>query len=287
MLAAALLFAGCRQAPAPSADAAPAKRYPISGKVIGTNAASGEVELDAAAVPGFMGAMIMPYRLGNPADLQALHRGDQIAATLEVAGSGSSLSGVQVTDRSHEVQELQPQSIAKPLTPGEAVPDFALTDQDGRTVRLTDYRGKLLLLTFVYTNCPLAEFCPRMSHNFADIDKQLGADPKLYAETHLLTISFDPKRDTPAALRSYGGAYTGRYTEETFAHWTFAVPKQKDLAPLLEFFDVGAVPREGGSLEHTLSTAVIGADGRILKWYPGNQWTSADLLAVVRGGAQG
>ncbi len=288
--AAALLlagfFAGCRQAPAPAADAGPVKRYPITGKVIGSNAASGEVELDAAAIPGFMGAMIMPYRLKNPADLKNLHRGDLVSATLETANSGSSLSGIAVTDRTHEIQELQPQSIAKPLTPGEPVPDFALTDQNGHTVHLADYRGKIVLVTFVYTNCPLADFCPRMSHNFADVDKQLGGDPNLYAGTHLLTISFDPKRDTPAVLRSYGGAYTGRYTEETFDHWTFAAPKEKNLAAVLDFFDVGAVPREGGSLEHTLSTAVIGADGKILKWYPGNQWSAADLLAVVRKSVQ-
>ncbi len=286
LLTAALLCTGCRQAPAPVADAGPAKHYPITGKVIGTNAASGEVELDAAAIPGFMGAMIMPYRLKNPADLKDLHRGDQVAGTLETASSGSSLSGVAVTDRTHEVQELSPEVVSKPVVPGEAVPDFALTDQNGRTVHLGDYRGKVLLVTFVYTNCPLSDFCPRMSHNFADVDKQLGADPNLYAGTHLLTISFDPKRDTPAVLRSYGGAYTGRYTEETFDHWTFAAPKQKDLAALLQFFDVGAVPREGGTLEHTLSTAVIGADGKIMKWYPGNQWSAADLLDVVRKSAQ-
>ncbi len=285
-LLAALLATGCRQAPAPAADAGPIKHYALAGKVIGTNAASGEVEVDAAAIPGFMEAMVMPYQLANPADLRNLHRGDRIAGTLNVGGAGTTLSAVNVTDRTEEIKELEPQSIAKPLVAGEAVPDFALTDQNGRTIHLADYRGKTLLITFIYTNCPLADFCPRMSRNFADADKQLAADPGLYAGTHLLSVSFDPKRDTPAALRSYGGAYTGRYTDERFDHWTFAVPKPADLDKVLEFFDVGAVPRPGGTLEHTLSTLVVGPDGKVAKWFPGNQWSAADLLAEVRATAK-
>ncbi len=250
--------------------------------MVGTNSESGEVELDAAAIPGFMDAMTMPYRLRNPADLKQLHRGDKMTGVLDVGGAGTVLGGVRVTDRSGEIHDPPAQSTLKPLVSGEAVPDFALTDQDGKTVRLGQWRGKVLLVTFVYTNCPLSDYCPRMSHNFADIDKQLEGTPALYDRTHLLTISFDPARDTPAVLRSYGGAYTGRYTQETFAHWTFAVPKQANLEPVLGFFDVGAVPAPGGTLTHTLSTVEIGADGRILKWFPGNQWTAAEVLADIR-----
>lgn len=258
--------------------AGPVRHYPIAGKVVGTNAESGEVELDAAAIPGFMDAMTMPYRLADPADLKKLHRGDRIAGTLDVGGSGTVMTGVRVTDTTGQIKELAPTSN---LQPGETVPNFALLDQSSHTVHLHDYAGKLLLVTFVYTNCPLSDYCPRMSHHFADIDKALAGTP-LYDRTHLLTVSFDPVRDTPAVLRSYGGAYTGQYTNETFKHWTFAAPKQADLDPLLRFFDVGAVPAPGGSLSHTLSTVAIGPDGKVLKQYPGNDWTPAQVLADVR-----
>ncbi len=258
--------------------AGPVRHYPVTGKVIGTNAESGEVELDAAAIPGFMEAMTMPYRLADPDELKKLHRGDRISGTLDVGGSGTVLSGVHVTDATKEIKELAPTSS---LEPGQAVPNFALLNQSNHTVHLHDYAGKLLLVTFVYTNCPLSDFCPRMSHHFADIDKALAGTP-LYDRTHLLTISFDPARDTPAVLRSYGGAYTGQYTNETFQHWTFAAPKQGDLDPLLRFFNVGAVPAPGGSLSHTLSTIEIGPDGKVLKQYAGNDWTSAQVLADVR-----
>lgn len=275
-----LTLAGCQSSPTPVA-AGPVRHYPVTGKVVGTNSESGEVELNAAAIPGFMDAMTMPYKLKDAADLKKLHRGDQVAGTLDVGGAGTVLTDVRVTDNSKELKELTPTSSLPPLTPGEAVPNFALTDQSAHTVHLQDFKGKLLLVTFVYTNCPLSDYCPRMSHNFADIDKALAGTP-LYDRTHLLTVSFDPARDTPAVLRSYGGAYTGNYTNETFKHWTFAVPKKADLDPLLLFFDVGAVPAPGGTLTHTLSTVEIGPDGKVLKWYGGNDWTPAQVLSDVR-----
>ncbi len=254
----------------------------MTGRVIGTNAESGEVELDAAAVPGFMEAMVMPYKLQNPRDLKQLHRGDRIRGTLNVGGMATTLDQVAVTDRSKEIKELGPEAADRSIPRGAPVPEFALIDQNGRTVRMSNFKGKLLLITFVYTNCPLSDYCPRMSHNFADIDKGLAASPEVYNRTHLLTVSFDPDRDTPAVLRSYGGAYTGRYTQENFEHWTFAVPKKEDLEPVLSFFNVGAVPAPGGTLTHTLSTVLIGENGRVLQSYPGNQWTPAQVLADIR-----
>ena len=258
------------------------KQYPVTGRVIGTNSESGEVELDAKAIPGFMDAMTMPYRLKDPAMLSTLHRGDELTGVLHIGGkAGTVLDQVKVTDASKELRDPTPQNLMKKPTVGEAVPNFTLLDQSGHTLHIADLRGKLVLLTFVYTRCPLADYCPRMSHNFADIDKALAADPAAYNGTHLLTVSFDPERDTPAVLRSYGGAYTGRYTNETFTHWSFAAPRAADLQPMLEFFAVGAAPGQKGTLTHSLSTAEIGPDGRLLKWYGGNDWTAPELLGEV------
>lgn len=282
VLALIVLLPGCRQGSAPQTrDGGPVRRYPIVGKVVGTNAEAGEVELRAAAIPGFMDAMTMPYQLKDPAMLKTLHRGDSVSGTLDVDGSGTLLDQVSVTSRAGEVKDPTPQSELKPLVPGEPVPDFALTDQSSQTIHLAQYEGKVLLLTFIYTHCPLSDYCPRMSHNFAAIDKALSAEPELYAQTHLLSVSFDPTRDTPAVLRSYGGAYTGRYTQESFSHWTFAAPKPQDLQQVLSFFDVGAVPAPGGTLTHTLSTVAIGKDGRVLHWWTGNDWSPSAVLATV------
>jgi protein SCO1/2 len=121
-----------------------------------------------------------------------------------------------------------------------------------------------------------------MSKNFATIDKALAADPALYAKTHLLTLSFDPDYDTPAVLRSYGGAYTGRYTQESFAHWDFAVPSKTDLESVDKFFNVGVTPEKDHTITHSLSTVVIGPDGKVFTWYPTNDWTPDQVLTDIK-----
>ncbi len=121
-----------------------------------------------------------------------------------------------------------------------------------------------------------------MSHNFADIDKALAADPALYKQTHLLSISFDPAYDTPKVLRSYGGAYTGNYTNEKFLHWDFAAPTEKDLPAVTQFFNVGVTPGDSKSLTHSLSTVLIGKDGKIVAWYPTNDWAPKEVFAQIQ-----
>ena len=256
------------------------KRYPIQGRVVGINQESGEVELDAAAIPGYMDAMTMPYKLKDPAVLSELHAGDMLRAALLVTDTNAMLDEIVITGQSRPV--AKPTTNLQPLVPGEAVPNFALINQSGRTVHLDQYHGRVLVVTFVYTRCPLADYCPRMSRNFAAVDKALAADPKLYAATHLLSVSFDPKYDTPAVLRSYGGAYTGNYTNEKFEHWEFAAPFEKELPAVLTFFDVAATPEANKTVTHSLSTVVIGADGKVYKWYPTNEWKPAEIVADAK-----
>jgi protein SCO1/2 len=165
---------------------------------------------------------------------------------------------------------------------GDAVPEFALLNQSGKRIRLGQFKGKVLVMTFIYTRCPLADYCPKMSRNFAAIDKDLSGDKKLYAETHLLSVSFDPVYDTPKVLRSYGEAYTGRYTKETFAHWDFAAPEAAEMAKMEEFFCLGVTPGPSGSLQHSLSTVVVGKDGRVAAFYPTNEWTVGEVEAEIR-----
>jgi len=160
-----------------------------------------------------------------------------------------------------------------------------LRNQSGRTIGLRQYRGKVLALTFIYTRCPLSDYCPRMSRNFAAIDKALDENPKMYSATHLLSVSFDPTFDTPQVLKSYGEAYTGRYSNETFQHWEFATPFEAELPKMEQFFDLGVTPGESGTLQHSLSTLVIGKDGKVVAFYPTNDWTVDELLAKMKAAA--
>ena len=263
------------------------QHFPVRGKVVAVQ--GGSITLDHEAIPGFMEAMTMPYKLKDPAVAEELHPGDRITATILVHKDADGftdpvLDEVVVTAQARP--DYKPKVQYHMPAPGDAVPNFALLNQSDKMIHLDQFRGKLLLATFVYTRCTLADYCPRMSRNFAAIDEELAKDPKLYAATHLLSISFDPTYDTPQVLRSYGGSYTGRFTKENFAHWDFAAPPEKELPAMAQFFGVGITPGEGGSLSHSLSTALIGKNGRILVWYPTNEWTPDQMLAEIHKAAK-
>ena len=244
----------------------------------------GSVLLDHQAVPGFMEAMTMSYKLRDPSIVDELHPGDQIAASLLVHQTANGYEDPRLDEIVITAQgkpDYKPAVQYHVPAVGDAVPDFKLMNENGRMIHIAEFRGKVLLITFVYTRCPLADYCPKMSRNFAEIDGALKKNPKLYRDTHLLSVSFDPGYDTPAVLKSYGGAYTGEYTRSRFEHWDFAVPPQAELAAVLQWFGVGVTPGENQTLQHSLSTAVVGKDGKLLAWYPSNDWTPAQVLAVV------
>jgi len=163
--------------------------------------------------------------------------------------------------------------------PGDRLPDVALVNQDGRAVHLSDYRGRALALTFVFTRCPMPDFCPLMMKSFAAAHATLVADPALRERTHLLTVSFDPGHDTPPVLRAYGLPW--QKTDPPFTHWELATGELgaiRDLGAALELDFV----EEEGSFTHNLRTAVVGPEGRLVRLYRGNEWTADELLDDLR-----
>lgn len=280
---------GCHRAASRAAvsggSAAQTQQYPIRGVVVSTDAQNGEVELNAGTVPGLMEAMTMEYPLVNRSVATELHPGDTIAATLEADKSAEGPVNLRLDDivvLSQAKPDYAPTVQYHVPTAGDLVPDFKLLNQSGKTIDLKQYRGKVVLMTFIYTRCPLADYCPRMSRNFAQIDQQLATDPAVYKKTHLLSVSFDPTYDTPKVLKSYGGAYTGRYSKETFQHWEFAAPSVKELPKMEQFFDVGVTPAQNGTLQHSLATVVIGEDGKVVAFYPTKDWSVAAVLNTVK-----
>ena len=276
---------GCRPSPPAAAhSAADVKTFHVRGRVVSTDKT--HVTLDHEAIPGFMEAMTMAYKLKDPTVVSELHPGDRITATMLVHrdpnGAFSDAELDQIVVIAQARPDYKPTVQYHVPTPGDTVPDFKLLNQNGKIIHLSQFRGKAVLLTFIYTRCPLADFCPRMSRNFAQIDQALAQNPKLYNTTHLLSISFDPAYDTPAVLRSYGGAYTGRFTKEHFDHWDFAAPLTNELPALTQFFNVGVTPGDNRSLTHSLSTVLIGRDGKILAWFPSNEWQPAEVLAQLK-----
>jgi len=258
-----------------------AKRYPLEGKIISVNHDKKQLVISHSDIPGFMPAMVMPFNLKDANTLNGLSKDDEIAATLVISGSESWLENLRVVRKNNAVADARDTEIRMLPQEGDVVPDFTLTDQDGRKISLKQYRGKALLLTFVYTRCPLPDYCPLMSANFAQIDKALLQEPSLFAKTHLLSISFDWQYDTPAVLRSYGAAYTERYSDEKFEHWEFASGSADEVNAIAKFFGLQYEARSD-QIVHSLVTAIISPDGKIARIYSGNEWRPADVLTDLR-----
>jgi protein SCO1/2 len=280
----ATVLVGCHgTASAPAAMTT--KQYPIRGVVMSTDIANNEVELKHGAIPGLMEAMTMSYRVVDPSVTKELHIGDTISATLVAEQDAEGPINMRLKDIVIVAQgkpDYLPKVQYHVPAPGDTVPDFALLNQSGKKTDFQRLRGKVVVMTFIYTRCPLSDFCPRMSKNFAEIDKALESDASLHAKTHLLSVSFDPTYDTPKVLKSYGAAYTGRYAKETFDHWEFAAPSLKELPAMEQWFDVGVTPGDSGSLMHSLSTVVIGKDGKVVAFWPTNDWAVQDVMAKIK-----
>jgi protein SCO1/2 len=279
LILAALLLASCHRSQPPSV-----KRYPFTGRVVSIKAQEGSAIIDGDDIVGFMSAMAMTYKIKPPATLTQLAPGDSISAEVVVVESKNKdddssdywLENVKITAHA-KTPPAKTGSMQRIPAPGDDVPDFSFTNQGGQRISLRQYRGKVLLVTFIYTRCPFPDFCPRMSSNFAEIYKQLGADHSLAGGTRLLSVSFDPGHDTPEVLRDY--AFSVAHTREPalFHRWEFVSPSSADLPKLADFFGVVYKP-EGGLITHNLSTTVIGPDGKIVKWYHGGDWQVSDLI---------
>jgi protein SCO1/2 len=284
---AVLVVTGCRGTTAgPAGDEQPAAiagntaTYQLKGIVVASDAAKGEVSIDSEPIPGFMGAMIMPYKLAQPGIATELHPGDHITARLRISDSASLLDQLVVTAQARP--DYKPSKFYNLPSPGQAVPDFKFLNQNAKTIAIDQFRGKALLVTFIYTRCPLPDFCIRMSRNFATIEHALAADPQLYNKTHLLSVSFDPAYDTPKVLRSYGGAYIGEHAGQAFAHWDFAAPPPSELDTVEQFFDVAVSPGGENSLTHSLATVVVAPNGKIFRFYPNNDWSPSSVVEDLK-----
>jgi len=250
------------------------KRYDLKGKVLVVEPDKHLVTVSHEDIKGYMPAMTMPFTVPSDSDLQILAPDDEITATLVIDGSHSWLENLIITRQSANASLMPGVRMAKE---GDEVPNFTLRNQDNREIRVQNYRGRTLLLTFIYTRCPVPDYCTLMSDNFAQIDRMLSQDAGLYEKTHLLSISIDPAYDTPQVLRSYGAAHTERYQNETFAHWEFAGGTTEQVKEIAEYFGLTYFP-EKDQIIHALRTVIINPDGKVAKIYSGNDWKPEEVV---------
>ncbi|MDT4968911.1 MAG: hypothetical protein QOJ64_3648 [Acidobacteriota bacterium] len=276
LLLSSLAFVGCKT----TQPAQPGKRYELKGTVVSVDKAQKSATIAHEEIKDFMDAMTMDYTLKETWPLDVMKPGDQIQATLVVTDGSAWLEDVVISQKTGPQNTPQGDSSSLPKV-GDAIPDFRLVNQDGKPIQLSQYRGRALLLTFIYTRCPLPQYCTLMTNNFAVIDGELRKDPKLFKQSHLLSVSFDSEYDSPKVLRSYGAAHTGEYDKETFAHWEFVTGDEKEVKRMAQFFGLTYLP-DKDQFVHSLQTALIAPDGKLVKLYTGNEWKPSDVLGDMK-----
>ncbi len=287
ILAAALAAAapGCRKPEAPKAEAA-GKPYPLKGVVVSVDQAAGKVIVRHEAIPGYMDAMTMPFSVAESKMLTELRPGDEIEAKLVVGEKSSRLEGIVVSRRSPaaSVQTIPEQGPYG--KPGDAAPETVLVGQDGKPLSLRDFRGKAVAVTFIFTRCPLPEFCPRMNSQFAEMEVSLAKEPALYGKTQLLSVSFDPEHDTPEVLRDFRERFLRGVKGVAPAHWKFVTGTMDRIKEFATFFGLTYL-KSGDQFVHSLATAVITPDGKVFSIRRGNDWEAPDVIADLRKAAAG
>jgi len=276
-MALALLFvmAACTSEPADPDAEFGARRYALAGDVVAVDRDSGTVTLAHEAVTDFMGAMTMPFNVRDDWVFAAAARGARLEATLVVSGRESWLEDIVV--RTPAADGAAAAAVIPAPDAGAKVPSIDLIDQSGRKLELARYAGEYYVYTFIYTRCPLPDFCPLMSENFDTIFEAVEADPQRYGGLKLLSISIDPEYDTPEVLAAYGQRYLEDDVPAGFERWRFATLDATGLHDLGEFSGLRFMP-DRSEFIHSLRTVLVGPVGRVIRAFIGNGWKPGELL---------
>ena len=274
LLIVTILLAACNSKPKVEP-----RRYDLDGRIVAVNSGAKTLTIDHKAIPGFMEAMTMDYKVKDAGMLSHAKPGDHIAAEIVMDPDGEYLDNIVLTETSASGSSTS--SVHLPQA-GDQVPDFSFTNQSGKREKLSALRGRPVLLTFIYTRCPLPDYCIRMSSNFGEIEKQLKqSDPKLYDRLQVLSVSIDPEFDTPKVLRDYGHNYAAQ-VDPNFQHWWFVSSTPEETRKFADFFGLSYM-KDKDQIVHSLRTALIGADGKIAAVYNGNDWKAGDVIADLKG----
>jgi protein SCO1/2 len=273
-----LPLAGCKRVETSDANV---RTHQVRGIVRGFAPDRSSVDVQHEDIPGFMPSMTMPFTVKEQKEIANLKIADAISFRMTVTDKDLFLDQVKKIATSDVHVALRSPTpavtarVAERLKEGEDVPFFALTNQDGARITSETFQGHPFVLTFVFTRCPIPNFCPRMSHNFADLQEAIKTHPELN-KARLLSVTLDPAFDTPAILKSYG-----EYQKADSAIWNFATGEQAQINTLTQSFGVFVQP-EGGTISHGLATALIGADGSLIKIWRGNAWQPSEVLDELR-----
>jgi protein SCO1/2 len=269
-----MLGAACGSEPA-------SPTYQLKGQILAVRPETNELLVKHEDIPGFMPAMTMPYTVKDPALLKDRRPGDLITATLVVETNLAHLSAITRTG-SAPIPEDAARTIpaaagVELLAPGDPVPDTTLTSEYDQPIAIKDLAGSAAAITFIYTRCPLPQYCPLMDRRFAEAQELIAADPALRGRTRLLSVSFDPGFDRATVLRQHAATL-----KADPAVWTFATAEESVVDRFAARFGVNVIREQNGTITHNLRTAVIDPAGRVTAILDSNAWAAADLVRELK-----
>ena len=258
------------------------REYTLQGQILSIEPNRMQANIKHEEIKGFMAAMTMPYKVRDAKEFADLKPGDLINSTLVVVSNDAYLKNVKKVGEAPLADSASSAPSASSgfelLKPGEPIPDVPFLDQEGRKTSLSALKGSTVVLTFIYTQCPLPTFCPLMDRHFVTIQERLKADPGL-AKVHLATVSFDPITDTPPVLKKHAQQLGADLTR-----WTFLTGDRDDIDKFASRFGVtiGRDLSDPKNITHNLRTVIIDPDGKLKKTYTGNEWTPDQILADLK-----
>lgn len=266
----------------PPATASAPKRYAFGGQVLVVNSAKQSLSIKHNDIVGYMPAMTMTFQVARPDLMQGREPGEMIVGTLEVDDTSGKIVEITRTGMAPVPDRANGSIATSMLDVGDTAPDAALIDQFDKRRSFSEWKGTPTLVTFIYTRCPLPNFCPLMDKNFASLQKQVLADAALNGKVKLVSVSFDPANDTPAVLQAHA-----KKLGADPSVWTFLTADAVTIERFAAKFGVGLVPdgSTGGEITHNLRTTLIGADGKIQKIYNGSDWSVATAMSDLRAAA--
>lgn len=273
----ALASFGCSRAEKTGADA---HHYEVRGIIRAFSPNRETIEIEHEDIPGFMPSMTMPFTVKNPQESAAFRPGEAISFRLEVTEKEAWIDQLKKINATEVKLPAKPEPApsvdrSPRLHAGDAMPPFELTNQNGQPVTLEAFHGRPFVLTFIFTRCPIPNFCPLMTRNFVELQKAIKNGEGSLRETGLLSISFDPEHDTPAVLKEQA-----QHEGADPSIWSYATGTPSQIKELTSGFSV-LVQSEAGTISHSLATALIDANGRIVEIWRGNGWKPGEVLVKI------
>jgi protein SCO1 len=253
--------------------------YELRGQILKVDPARQELTIKHGDIKGFMPGMTMAFKVRDAALLQGRQPGDEIVATLVVEKSAAYLSRIEKTGFA-ALTEPSPETRVMDLTePGEMIRTAELVDQTGKQRNISDWRGRLLAVTFVYTRCPLPNYCPLLDRHFAAVQQQLQDAPDLRDRVRLVSVTLDPGHDTPEVLAGHAARLRSNP-----ALWTFVTGRPSTIEDFASQFGVSIIRENATAAEivHNMRTALIDADGKLVTVLAGSEWEPSQLIAEIR-----